>query len=207
MPNEVGNKTDSLRWVIAQWKQEPAKEVVVAGSERMSANKAEPGNETEEEWEPRPFLAQRFDDGILHITVQDGDCRCIVASEKNPASWTRSWENKQPPPDCRFTYPPALEDQQCTSSLTLEFDAEPKLTSARGIWTELKYEVRPGRKGAGGSIIVTQDGKFVVKVTGKIGYDHVADKPPKQKFKIGHYRDLMDTTDSMDVDRVTVLPK
>ncbi|MBD9652901.1 heparin lyase I family protein [Ensifer sp. ENS09] len=206
MPEEIGNETDSLRWVIAQWKQEPAQQVVVPAVEReRTINDKQQGKK--DKWEPSPFLAQRFDDGILHITVQDGDCRCIVASEKKPATWTHGWEAGKPPPDCRYTYPSALEDRQCASSLILEFNGEPKLTTARGVWTEMKYEVQPGRKGSGGSITVTQDGNLVVKVTGKIGYDDVPDNPPKQKFKIGHYRDIMPTSDTMDIDKVTVVAK
>ncbi|MBV7519084.1 heparin lyase I family protein [Ensifer sp. ENS12] len=208
MPKEVGNETDSLRWVIAQWKQEPAQQVADAGGTQANLTKnASQSDEPEEVWEPSPILAQRYDDGVLHLTVQDGDCRCIVASEKTPANWAHGWENGKSPPDCRYTFPSALEDRQCVSSLILEFNGEPKLTTARGVWTEMKYEVQPGRKGAGGSITVIQDGKFVVKVTGKIGYDDVPDKPPKQKFKIGHYRDIMDTSDTMDIDRVTVVAK
>ena len=42
----------SARWVIAQWK--------------------EPDGES-------PFLAQRYDNGVLHVTVQNDDCRCVVA--------------------------------------------------------------------------------------------------------------------------------
>ncbi|KQX43218.1 hypothetical protein ASE71_09330 [Ensifer sp. Root954] len=206
MPKEVGNETDSLRWVIAQWKQEPAQQVADAAQANAVKNAGQAA-EPEEVWEPSPFLAQRYDDGVLHVTVQDGDCRCIVASEKKLASWTHGWANGKSPPDCRFTFPSVLEDTQCVSSLILEFDGEPKLTTAKDVWTELKYEVRPGRKGSGGSIVLVQDGKLVVKVTGKIGYDDVPDKPPKQKFKIGHYRDIMNSTDYMDIDRVSVVAK
>lgn len=208
MPKEVGNETDSLRWVIAQWKQEPAQQVADAGSAQAKVVKdAGQADEAQEVWEPSPFLAQRYDDGVLHVTVQDGDCRCIVASEKKRASWAHGWENGKSPPDCRFTYPSAFEDRQCVSSLKLEFNGDPKLTSVRDVWTELTYEVKPGRKGSGGSIILTQDGKFVVKVTGKIGYDDVPGKSPKQKFKIGHYRDIMNSEDYMDIDRVSVVAK
>ena len=56
----VGQDTkNSVRGVTAQWKQEPV----------SPAYK-----------DPSPVLAQRFDDGVLHVTVQDGDCRCRVAS-------------------------------------------------------------------------------------------------------------------------------
>jgi hypothetical protein len=59
MPAVIQDTRNSVRWVTAQWKQEP---ISPAYSD------------------PSPVLAQRFDDGVLHVTVQDGDCRCRVAS-------------------------------------------------------------------------------------------------------------------------------
>ena len=66
MPKEVGDEKNSIRWVIGQWKQEPV------------SDKYE--TEFGKEWGASPFLAQRFDDGVLHITVQDEHCRCMIAS-------------------------------------------------------------------------------------------------------------------------------
>ena len=43
----------STRWVIGQWKED------------SGAN---------------PFLAQRFDNGVFHITIQQNDCRILIAS-------------------------------------------------------------------------------------------------------------------------------
>ena len=57
MPAVIQDTKNSVRWVIAQWKQEPV----------SPAYK-----------DPSPVLAQRFDDGVLHVTVQDEDCRCRV---------------------------------------------------------------------------------------------------------------------------------
>ena len=63
MPAVIQDTKNSVRWVTAQWKQEPI----------SPAYK-----------DPSPVLAQRFDDGVLHVTVQDGDCRCRVASAPMP---------------------------------------------------------------------------------------------------------------------------
>lgn len=57
MPKDVGDKTNSIRWVTAQWKQEPVSD--------------EYKKEFGDDWGASPFLAQRFDNGVLHITVQD----------------------------------------------------------------------------------------------------------------------------------------
>lgn len=63
MPEIIADTTHSVRWVTAQWKEEP---ISPAYSD------------------PSPVLAQRFDDGVLHVTVQDGDCRCKIASAPMP---------------------------------------------------------------------------------------------------------------------------
>ena len=44
-----------MRWVTAQWKQEPIS--------------ARYDDEFKKGWGPSPFLAQRYDDGVLHVTV------------------------------------------------------------------------------------------------------------------------------------------
>ena len=51
-----------------------------------------------------------------------------------------------------------------------------------------------------------QDGRFIVRVSGRIGYRADAARPPATKFKLGHYRDYMPYVDAMDVDRVSILP-
>ncbi len=45
----------SSRWVIGQWKQQN---------------------------DASPFIAQRYDNGVLHVTVQDNDCRVLVAKSE-----------------------------------------------------------------------------------------------------------------------------
>lgn len=202
MPETGGNKRDPIRWVIAQWKQEPAKQVFNSDIHKDESLKAVAAGE---KWQASPFLAQRFDGGVFHLTVQAGDCRCIVASADGNKY---AWKNEGAPPDCRFTFPLSLEDRECKSSLILEFAGEkPRLASPTGFWTEMKYRIKGGQGSQGGTIEVWQDGKLIVNVTGPIGYGDVADKPPQQKFKFGHYRDVMNTTDMMDIDRVDVVAK
>ena len=70
MPESIEDTIHSVRWVTAQWKQTTVDE----------SYRAEFG----EGWGPSPFLAQRFDNGVLHVTVQDEHCRCLVAWADHP---------------------------------------------------------------------------------------------------------------------------
>ncbi|MGH6922818.1 MAG: heparin lyase I family protein, partial [Propylenella sp.] len=75
---EIEDRKNSIRWIIAQWKEEPlSQEYTTAYG---------PG------WGPSPFLALRFDDAVLHVTVQDEECRCLVASAAHPTKMIAGWK-------------------------------------------------------------------------------------------------------------------
>jgi hypothetical protein len=180
MPAVIQDTKNSVRWVTAQWKQEPVSPAY---------------------GDPSPVLAQRFDDGVLHVTVQDGDCRCRVASAPMPdgSIWpARSGVAH----DCISTRP-GDSDKVCTPDLTLEYGADPVLPSARGAWVDMQYRVQMSRSKPA-AIEIHADGRFIVRVTGKIGYEPAPGKISLTKFKIGHYRDYLPSVDAMDIDRVEV---
>jgi hypothetical protein len=180
MPAVIQDTTNSVRWVTAQWKQEPVSPAY---------------------GDPSPVLAQRFDDGVLHVTVQDGDCRCRVASAPMPDG--SIWPARPGlAHDCISTRP-GDPDPACTADLTLEYGADPVLPSARGAWVDMQYRVQMSRSKAA-AIEIHADGRFIVRVTGKIGYEPVPGKVSQTKFKIGHYRDYLPSVDTMDIDRVEV---
>lgn len=180
MEKSVPDEAKSIRWVTAQWKQEPA---------------VEPEGNLDKPWSPSPFLSQRFDDGVLHIAVQDKDCRCLVASApdlRNPEWATR-------PTRCYATANGAVaEGEKCPADLETFYGKGPLLPTARGEWAILRYLVKPGRKGTG-EIQVFDDDRLIVKVKGSIGYDEPA-KKSVVKFKIGHYNDFIPGIHMMDVD-------
>ena len=119
MPAVIQDTKNSVRWVTAQWKQEPVS----------------PAYD-----DPSPVLAQRFDDGVLHVTVQDGDCRCRVASAPMPDG--SIWPAKPGlAHDCVSTRPGDPDNTACTPDLTLEYGADPVLPSARGAWVDMQYRV------------------------------------------------------------------
>ncbi len=184
MPKNVGDTKNSIRWVTAQWKQEPL-------SDKYK-------KEFGEDWGASPFLAQRYDNGVLHITVQDEHCRCMIASA--PQKEELSWDNGTPK-YCQSTRPEDTKGKACTPDLTAIYGDNPMLTSPAGKWTELTYRVQADRTGK--AMIEIHEGKrFIVRVTGKIGYEPKSSKSPHTKFKIGHYRDYMPFVETMDIDWV-----
>jgi hypothetical protein len=185
MPAKLEDRKNSIRWVTAQWRQEP-----------VSDSYAEKGDVLS------PFLAQRFDDGVLHVTVQDEHCRCKVASAANPDGSRDVWKNG-PAQYCEWTS--SAEEGACSADLQVEYGANPVLPSALGRWVEMSYRVEAGRSGR--AVIEVHAGeRFIVRVTGNIGYEPNPRKPSVTKFKVGHYRDYIPFKHSMDIDWVKVEP-
>ncbi len=177
--------TIRTRWITAQWKQEPLPSYGVG-------------------WSPSPFLAQRYDGGVLYLTVQDENCRCLIASAKAP-NQTFKWE-KGALSKCKVTYPKKNEGHACTSALVARYGKNPWLDAPSSGWTEMRYLIKAGREKRD-FIEVYQDGRFIVRVSGKIGYVPKPGTKIKTKFKIGHYRDYMPSTDVLEVDSVRVSAK
>ncbi|WP_085026157.1 hypothetical protein [Ensifer aridi] len=190
MPKVVGDQTNSIRWVTAQWKQEPVSDVY--------------RHEFGEDWGASPFLAQRFDDGIFHITVQDEHCRCMIASAPTIDGSVFDWNNGTPE-YCQSTRPEDSQGKRCRPHLKADYGPNPVLSSPAGNWIEMNYRVQAGRS-APASIEISEGTRFIVRLTGKIGYEPKAGKTSKTKFKIGQYRDYMPFVDIMDIDWVRIAP-
>jgi hypothetical protein len=188
MPAVIEDRTSSIRWVTAQWKQEPVSDAY---------------NSLGKDWGPSPFLAQRFDDGVLHVTVQDEHCRCKIASAPLPGGEAEQWKDGTPS-YCLSTRPGDAE-RKCTPDLVAEYGPKPVLDSPLGKWVDITYRVQAGRS-APAMIEVWQDGRFIVRVAGKLGYEPKAGEKSQTKFKVGHYRDYMPFVHAMEVDRISVEP-
>jgi len=187
MPAKVEDYAHSIRWVIAQWKQEPVSKKY--------------GMEFGDKWGPSPFLAERYDDGVLHVTVQDEHCRCLVASAPHPIGKSFDWTSG-PAKECISTHP-AHDGQSCSSTLKLKFGKNPVLQSPAGRFVDMKYVVQAGRDSVS-QIDIFQNGRFIVSVSGKIGYDVDPLAKPITKFKIGHYRDYVPFDYVMDIDSIKI---
>lgn len=190
MPAVVEDERNSVRWVTAQWKHEPV------------SKKYE--QQFGESWSASPFLAQRFDDGVLHVTIQDEDCRCMVASAPFPDGSNLLWKDG-PARYCLSTKPGDLPGKSCAAKLQVEYGADPILTSPKGRWVEMTYRVEARRDGKA-RIEITQDGRLIARVTGNIGYAVDPGQSSQTKFKFGPYRDYMPFVHTMDVDAVSFQP-
>ncbi len=147
------------RWVIGQWKEE------TNGS---------------------PFLAQRYSGGVFHITVQDNDCRVLVARAGSTAQEFLETLNARAYGD--FPFVTDVRDYACTPDIKVTYGEAPILPDPYNEWVDMVYFVKGGRDGSG-VIEVWANGSFVARLTGSIGNDAVLG--PTQYFKIGMYRDPM----------------
>ena len=183
MPAIIKDTTNSIRWVVGQWKQDPVSQAY--------KHEFGPG------WGPSPFLSQRFDDGVLRVTVQDEHCRCVVASAE-PQIWTDGV-----PQLCQSTRPGDPDNAACTPNLKAEYGPDPLLPSPRGRWVELSYRVEAGL-GRDARIEIYSGSRFIARITGDIGYRTDPTVSPVIKFKIGHYRDYMPSVDTIDIDWIRI---
>jgi len=178
--------TGSIRWVIGQWKQESG------GS---------------------PFLAQRFDNGVFHITVQHNDNRILVTKAQGNPNARRGapdqvgfmahrqrilravWGGIETMPinsavDRRPHQVFVFRDRPSEgpgTDITVELAEDPVLPDPRQDWVEMVYRVRGGVAGTG-LIEIWANGVFKARVRGTIGNDGSAG--PTQYFKFGLYRDI-----------------
>ena len=154
---------DSNRLVIGQWKEQS---------------------------DGSPFIAQRFDNRIFRITVQDSECRAIIAETPSDLGLmhgllflTSHVMKCTRAPTIRLTPPnPALHI----------------LPDPYGAWVDMVYRIRGGRDGDG-LVEVWANGECVVRAEGAIGNRDFGG--PNQYFKFGVYRDKVDYLTRIRIDR------
>lgn len=144
-----------------------------------------------------PMLAQRFDNGIFHITVQDNDVRYVIASAEGDSDAivsARQHLSKSKPTDAHITSP-----ERSLGNARIEVNPEPNamLPNPRKGWVDMVYRLKPGRTDNEygprrlGEIEVWADGKKIVSVKGNIGATLKKSNPFPLKgpyFKFGIYR-------------------
>lgn len=142
---------DSNRLVIGQWKEQS---------------------------DGSPFVAQRFDNRVFRITVQDNECRAIIA------------ETPGDPGRPGGLLPLIPHRMKCLRAplikLTPPNPADHRLPNPFGAWVDMVYRIRGGRNGDG-LVEVWANGVCVVRAEGAIGNRDF--EGPNQYFKFGVYRD------------------
>lgn len=191
MPAIIQDRKNSVRWVLAQWKHAP-----IAKSYCRDFDC--------DVWGPSPFLAVRFDDGVLHVTVQDEHCRCKVASAPAAHGSEPTWRDGRPQ-YCLSTDTRLPESTTCTADITVAYGDDPILSSPLGQWVELMFRIKLD-KNRRSTIEIHEQDRFIAKLTGNIGYKPKRRAVSKAKFKIGQYRNYMPYVHKMDIDWVRIRP-
>jgi hypothetical protein len=175
----------SARWVVGQWKYE-----------RMPPGRG-----------GSPFLAQRFDNGVLHLTMEDDGCRCMIAKVGGDPDLAPQ-APKEPleaalPLKCRYSEGVAIGERCTPAHLKLEavdLVALSTLPDPRKGWVRMTYRIRAGGP-EGARIDVYADGRFIVRARGDIAPYWPGNRV---KFKFGHYRDKIPVHAELQVDEVCV---
>jgi Polysaccharide lyase len=181
----------SARWILAQWK--------------------EPSG-------PSPFLAQRYDNGVLHVTVQNDICRCVVAQAAGNFDRTvmaefgianiapQSLAKRDPIKCVRTDLPEGAKEESCEpQNMTVWTRGglpPPDLPDPQKGWVTMTYSIKAGT--SNGRIDVYAGKRFIVSVRGQVSY--LTTKPGKVKFKFGHYRDRIPGAATVSYDRVCFSP-
>jgi hypothetical protein len=161
--------TGDRRWQIGGWKQES---------------------------DGSPFLAQRFDNGVFHITLESGNSRVLVATSGGEA---RSFfAQLRQDIVSRFAFVSDAARYDGRDDVTIEYGPDPILPDPRLGWVDMVYRIKGGLDGDG-VVEVHANGRFIARATGTIGVLGAVE--PTQYFRFGHNRAPMPGTATIHIDR------
>ena len=163
-----GGMTGSTRWQIGGWKQD------ADGS---------------------PFIAQRFDDGIFHITVESGTSRVLVATAMGDSEGFFEAVKSGLIMSMGFVSEPEKYDGK--DDIKLVYGEDPILPDPRQHWVDMVYHIKGGLNGDG-LVEVFANGRFIARATGTIGLKDTGG--PNQYFRFGHHRAPMTGTATVYID-------
>jgi hypothetical protein len=161
--------TGDQRWQIGSWKQES---------------------------DGSPFLAQRYDKGVFHVTLDSGDSRVLVATSAGEAKSFFAQLQEGIANQFTFVSEPSKFDGR--DDVSIEYGLDPILPDPRLGWVDMVYRVKGGLAGDG-IVEIYANGRFIVRATGTIGVPGAKD--PTQYFRFGHNRAPMPGTATIHIDR------
>jgi hypothetical protein len=161
--------TGDQRWQIGGWKQES---------------------------DASPFLAQRFDHGIFHITLESGDSRVLVATSAGEAK--SFFDQLRNDILNRFAFVSDADRYDGRDDISIEYGPDPILPDPRLGWVDMVYRIKGGLD-HDGIVEVYANGRFIARATGTIGVFDAED--PTQYFRFGHNRAPMPGTSTIHIDR------
>ncbi len=163
-----GGMTGSTRWQIAGWKQE------ADGS---------------------PFVAQRFDNGIFHITLESGTSRVLVAATMGDSRSFFEAVKAGLVKTMGFVSEPEKYDGM--DDVTITYGENPILPDPRKGWVDMVYHIKGGLD-HDGLVEVWANGRFIARATGTIGLRNA--EGPSEYFRFGHNRAPMPGTATVYLD-------
>lgn len=164
-----GGDTVHNRWQLGGWKQE------TDGS---------------------PFVSQRNDNGVFHITLESGNSRVLIATAQGKADSFISAMAKGLM--SQFGYLTQKEKYDGKDDITLAYGKNPILPNPHKGWVDMMYHIKGGLKGDG-VLEVFANGRFIARATGTIGVKDFGG--PTQYFRFGHNRAAMPGTATLYFDR------
>ena len=164
-----GPVTGDQRWQIGGWKQE------TDGS---------------------PFLAQRFDNGVFHVTLESGESRVLVATSAGEAK--SFFAQIKDGILNQFSFVSEASKYDGRDDVSIEYGLDPILPDPRRGWVDMVYRVKGGLA-HDGIVEVYANGRFIARATGTIGVPDAQD--PTQYFRFGHNRAPMPGTSTIQIDR------
>ena len=164
-----GGDTKEVRWQISAWKQE------TDGS---------------------PFLSQRLDNGVFHITLESRNSRVLIASAQGKPEGFISAIAKGLM--SKFGFLMDKEKYDGKDDISLTFGSNPILPNPHKEWVDMMYHIKGGMHGDG-FVEVYANGKFIAKAEGTIGVPSTGGNT--QYFRIGHNRAAMPGTATLYLDR------
>jgi len=164
-----GGDTPKSRWQLGGWKQE------TDGS---------------------PFVAQRFDNGVFHITLESGNSRVLVATAQGKADNFISAMAKGLM--SQFGFLSQKEKYDGKDDITLAYGKNPILPNPSKGWVDMMFHIKGGLNGDG-ILEVYANGRFIARATGTIGVKEF--EGLSQYFRFGHNRAAMPGTSTLYIDR------
>lgn len=143
-----------------------------------------------------PFVAQRFDNGVFHITLESGESRVLVATAEGEATSFFALLRDGIMSQFTFLSEPSKFDGR--EELRIEYGDDPILPDPRRGWVDMVYRIKGGLKGDG-VVEVYANGRFIARAMGTIGIANA--QGSLQYFRFGHNRAPMPGTATIYLDR------
>ena len=149
-----------------------------------------------QETDGSPFISQRFDNGVFHITLESGKSRVLLATAKGKADGFVSAMAKGLM--SQFGYLTQKEKYDGKDDITLAYGTNPILPNPSRGWVDMMFHIKGGIKGDG-ILEVFANGRFIARATGTIGVKEF--EGTSQYFSFGHNRAALPGTSTLYFDR------